>query len=76
MAHHPCPDCHAPLVEIELPVGRSHATLRSCSNCEHRSWHGDEGEIELAGVLAALGVDAEAQRQPRRPALVESLPPG
>ena len=52
----PCSGCGAPTVQITIEVGRKQATMRSCSTCDHRSWHALGEPVELEGVLAGLAV--------------------
>ncbi len=49
-----CSGCGRAFVEIVLDVGGQQVTMRSCSSCDVRSWHGPDGELPLDGVLAGL----------------------
>jgi hypothetical protein len=49
-----CPGCGRAFVEITLDVGGDDLIMRSCSNCDIRSWHGPDGELALDGVLADI----------------------
>lgn len=49
-----CPECGDPVVEINLLIDGQAITMRSCAECDTRSWHRDGQEIELGGVLADL----------------------
>jgi hypothetical protein len=46
-----CAACGKEMVEIALTIDGSHLTMRSCSNCDTRSWHRDGESVELGGVL-------------------------
>jgi hypothetical protein len=54
-----CSGCGRAFVEILLDVGGREVTMRSCSACDVRSWHGPDGELALDGVLADLSADAQ-----------------
>ena len=41
-------------MEIALTVDGSRLLMRSCSNCDTRSWHRDGDAVELEGVLTDL----------------------
>ena len=49
-----CGGCGRTFVEITLDIGGDDVIMRSCSNCDVRTWHGPEGELPLDGVLADL----------------------
>jgi len=49
-----CTECGEPVVEINLLIDGQAITMRSCSECDTRSWHRDGLEIDLGGVLADL----------------------
>lgn len=49
-----CPSCNEPMVEINLLIDGEDLTMRSCSNCDTRSWHRGGAPVELGGVLADL----------------------
>lgn len=49
-----CAQCGEPVVEINLLIDGQAITMRSCSECDTRSWHRDGHEIDLGGVLADL----------------------
>ncbi len=49
-----CQVCRNELVEIGLTIDGSRLVMRSCSNCDARSWHRDGEHIELDGVLTDL----------------------
>lgn len=46
-----CRACGNELVEIALTVDGSRLLMRSCSNCDTRSWHRDGESVQLDGVL-------------------------
>jgi len=52
-----CPRCNAPLVEINVTLAGAEATMRSCSNCDQRTWVSDGRTVDLDGVLADLQVE-------------------
>ena len=56
-----CPRCNAPYVEITVTLGGTNATMRSCSECDQRTWVTDGRPADLHGVLSDLSVE------PRRP---------
>jgi hypothetical protein len=41
-------------VEINLLIDGEELTMRSCSNCDLRSWHRGGAEVQLGGILADL----------------------
>ncbi len=49
-----CRVCGNEQVEIALTVDGSRLLMRSCSNCDTRSWHRDGESVELGGVLHDL----------------------
>jgi len=49
-----CSECGEPVVEINLLIDGQAIAMRSCSECDTRSWHRDGHEIDLGGVLADL----------------------
>lgn len=56
-----CSGCGRAFVEITIDVGGEDVVMRSCSNCDIRSWHGPSGELALDGVLA--GINANRARR-------------
>lgn len=46
-----CGECGHELVEIALTIDGARLMMRSCSNCDTRSWHRDGESVELGGVL-------------------------
>lgn len=46
--------CGQELVRINLLVDGEAITMRSCSNCDRRSWHRGDEEVALEGVLHDL----------------------
>ncbi|MFN8050818.1 MAG: hypothetical protein U0Q22_05255 [Acidimicrobiales bacterium] len=42
------------MVEINLLIDGEELTMRSCSNCDNRSWHRGGAPVELGGILADL----------------------
>ena len=46
-----CTGCGNELVEIALTIDGARLMMRSCSNCDTRSWHRDGEAVELGGVL-------------------------
>ena len=49
-----CGACSETLVEINLLIDGEELTMRSCSRCDHRSWHRGDAQVELGGILADL----------------------
>lgn len=49
-----CTLCRHELVEIGLTIDGSRLVMRSCSNCDSRSWHRDGEDVALDGVLTDL----------------------
>jgi hypothetical protein len=49
-----CERCGGSLVAITFTVGGEPRTMRSCSACDHRTWHAGGAPVGLDGVLAAL----------------------
>lgn len=49
-----CATCGKELVEIGLTIDGSRLVMRSCADCDTRSWHRDGETVELEGVLADL----------------------
>ena len=49
-----CPSCGRQLVEISLDVGGEDVRMRSCSACDLRSWHTEDGPVAIDGVLQGL----------------------
>lgn len=56
-----CPRCDAPYVEITVTLAGTVATMRSCSECDQRTWTTAGRAVDLEGVLSDLSVE------PRRP---------
>ena len=54
MAQERCGGCGRTFVEIQLEIGGAMWSMRSCSNCDTRSWYGPDGEEALDGVLADI----------------------
>jgi hypothetical protein len=50
----PCAGCGESVVEINLLIDGEELTMRSCSNCDNRSWHRGGAPVELGGILADL----------------------
>ena len=50
-----CERCGAPYVEIQLRAGDGGLTMRSCSECDHRTWQHHGEPVDLDHVLSALG---------------------
>lgn len=50
----PCVGCGQEVVEINLLIDGEDLTMRSCSNCDHRSWHRGGAQVDLGGILADL----------------------
>lgn len=46
-----CPVCGNEMVEIGLTVDGSDLVMRNCSECETRTWHRGDEEVDLDGVL-------------------------
>ena len=46
-----CNACGNEQVEIGLTIDGSRLIMRSCSNCDTRSWHRDGEHVGLDGVL-------------------------
>lgn len=46
-----CNACGNEQVEIGLTIDGSRLIMRSCSNCDTRSWHRDGESVGLDGVL-------------------------
>lgn len=55
-----CAQCGLTYAEIDLEVGGRELRMQSCSNCDHRRWVDDDGELDLPGVLAAVSRGANA----------------
>ena len=49
-----CGGCGDTVVEITLLIDGEELTMRSCSNCDNRSWHRGGAPVELGGILADL----------------------
>jgi len=49
-----CTGCGESVVEINLLIDGEELTMRSCSNCDNRSWHRGGAPVELGGILADL----------------------
>lgn len=49
-----CVDCGQEVVEIHLLIDGEDLTMRSCSFCDHRSWHRGGAPVDLGGILADL----------------------
>lgn len=49
-----CVGCGQVVVEINLLIDGEDLTMRSCSNCDHRSWHRGGTQVDLGGILADL----------------------
>lgn len=49
-----CVDCDTELVEIKLLIDGQDLLMRSCSECDRRSWHQGDDDVQLHGVLADL----------------------
>ena len=51
---HACAGCGDETVEIGLTIDGHRLVMRSCSNCDLRSWHRDGETVELDGVLTDI----------------------
>ena len=49
-----CAGCGEAVVEINLLIDGEELTMRSCSNCDNRSWHRGGAPVQLGGILADL----------------------
>ncbi|HNI34222.1 MAG TPA: hypothetical protein PLV93_02420 [Microthrixaceae bacterium] len=49
-----CAACGEIVVEINLLIDGEDLTMRSCSQCDTRSWHRGGAPVELGGILADL----------------------
>jgi len=49
-----CSGCGQSVVEINLLIDGEELTMRSCSNCDTRSWHRGGAPVQLGGILADL----------------------
>jgi len=49
-----CDRCSTGLVEIELLIDDQPLVMRSCSECDTRSWHRRGGPAELGDILTDL----------------------
>jgi len=49
-----CGGCGEAVVEINLLIDGEELTMRSCSNCDNRSWHRGGAPVDLGGILADL----------------------
>lgn len=49
-----CTGCGQGVVEINLLIDGDELTMRSCANCDTRSWHRGGLPVHLGGVLADL----------------------
>ena len=49
-----CAGCGESVVEINLLIDGEELTMRSCSNCDNRSWHRGGAPVQLGGILADL----------------------
>ena len=49
-----CGSCGEVVVEINLLIDGEELTMRSCSNCDNRSWHRGGAPVQLGGILADL----------------------
>ena len=49
-----CTGCGQGVVEINLLIDGDELTMRSCANCDTRSWHRGGLPVNLGGVLADL----------------------
>jgi hypothetical protein len=58
-----CDGCGDLLTEINLLIDGENLTMRSCSQCDTRSWHRGDDEVELAGVLADLSATRTRYRR-------------
>lgn len=52
-----CPRCDAPYVEITVNLSGTEATMRSCSECDQRTWITDGRPADLECVLSDLTVE-------------------
>lgn len=48
--------CDHEKVEIAIVVDGTRLLMRSCSECDVRSWHRDGSSVELDGVLHDISV--------------------
>lgn len=49
-----CTTCGNKAVEIAMTIDGAQLLMRSCSNCDTRSWHRDGESVELGGVLTDI----------------------
>ncbi len=60
---HDCARCGEETVEIGLTVDGHRLVMRSCSNCDLRSWHRNGEAVELDGVLTDLSATKTRYRR-------------
>jgi hypothetical protein len=58
-----CHSCGNELVEIGLTVDGHRLMMRSCGDCDIRSWHRDGEAVDLDGVLTDLSATKTRYRR-------------
>ena len=58
-----CEACDDEMVKINLLIDGESLIMASCSNCDTRSWHRGDDQVELDGVLHDLSATRTRYRR-------------